>query len=155
VLSKRTIIGIIVGSAIIAIGVYSLISGIGLHTMQVNETFAIGESTSYQITASEHAKQHMVITGEKFDLKLSSPGDGLQIPKTSHTKEVTLDWTHLKDGITVINLQNTGSSELKVDATLEVTPDPILFAYHIMVITSGMIIIGFSMGFTLRKPKGF
>ena len=154
-LSKRTIIGIIVGSAIIAIGIYSLISDIGFHTIQVNETFAVGESTSYQINANEHAKQHMKITAEKFDLKLSSPGAGLQIPKTSHTKEVTLDWTHLKDGITVINLQNTGSSELKVDATLEITTDPILFTYHIVVITSGMVIIGFSMGFTLRKPKGF
>jgi hypothetical protein len=155
VLSKRTIIGIIVGSAIIGIGVYSLISDIGLQTIQVNETFAVGESTSYQINANEHATQHMKITGDKFDLKLSSPGDGLQIPKTPHTKEVTLDWTHLKDGITVINLQNTGSSELKVEATLEVTSDPILFPFHIMVIISGMIIIGFSMGFTLRKPKGF
>ncbi|MDO8641575.1 MAG: hypothetical protein Q7R33_08585 [Nitrosarchaeum sp.] len=154
-LSKRTIIGIIVGSAIIAIGIYSLISDIGFHTIQVNETFAVGESTSYQIHANEHAKQHMKITGEKFDLKLSSPGDGLQIPKTSHTKEVTLDWTHLKDGVTVIHLQNTGSSELKVEATLEVTSDPILFPFHMMVIISGMIIIGFSMGFTLRKPKGF
>lgn len=154
-LSKRTIIGIIVGSAIIAIGVYSLISDIGLQTIQVNETFAVGESTSYQINANEHATQHMKIIGDKFDLKLSSPGDGLQIPKTSHIKEVTLDWTHLKDGITVINLQNTGSSELKVEATLEVTSDPILFPFHMMVIISGMIIIGFSMGFTLRKPKGF
>jgi len=126
-----------------------------LQTMQVNETFAVGESTSYQINANEHAKQYMKITGEKFDLKLSSPGDGLQIPKTSHIKEVTLDWTHLKDGITMINLQNTGSSELKVEATLEITTDPILFTYHIVVITSGMVIIGFSMGFTLRKPKGF
>jgi hypothetical protein len=155
VLSKRTIIGLVVGSAIIGIGIYSLISDIGLQTMQVNETFAVGESTSYQITANEHAVQHMKITGEKFDLKLSSPGDGLQIPKTSHVKEVTLDWTHLKNGVTVINLQNTGSSELKVDATLQVTVDPILFTYHIVVITSGMVIIGFSMGFTLRKPKGF
>ncbi len=154
-LSKRTVIGIIVGSAIIAIGIYSLISDIGLQTIKVDETFAVGESTSYQITANEHANQHMKITGEKFDLKLSSPGDGLQIPKTSHTKEVTLDWIHLKDGMTVINLQNTGSSELKVDATLQVTSDPILFPFHIMVIISGMIIIGFSMGFTLRKPKGF
>ncbi len=154
-LSKRTIIGLVVGSAIIGIGIYSLISDIGLQTMQVNETFAVGESTSYQITANEHAVQHMKITGEKFDLKLSSPGDGLQIPKTSHVKEVTLDWTHLKNGVTVINLQNTGSSELKVDATLQVTVDPILFTYHIVVITSGMVIIGFSMGFTLRKPKGF
>jgi len=155
VLSKRTIIGIIIGSAIIGIGIYSLISDIGFHTIQVNETFAVGESTSYQINANEHAKQDMKITGEKFDYKLSSPGDGLQIPKTSQPKEVTLDWTHLKDGITVINLQNTGSSELKVDATLEITTDPILFTYHIIVITSGMVIIGFSMGFTLRKPKGF
>ena len=153
-LSKRTIIGIIVGSAIIAIGVYSLISDIGLQTIQVNETFAVGESTSYQINANEHATQHMKITGEKFDLKLSSPGD-LQIPITSYTKEKTLDWTHLKDGITVINLQNTGSSELKVEATLEVKYDFILFSFHMMVIISGMIIIGFSMGFTLRKPKGF
>ena len=66
-----------------------------------------------------------------------------------------MDWTHLKDGMTIINLQNTGSSELKVEATLQVTSDPILFPFHIMVIISGMIIIGFSMGFTLRKPKGF
>ena len=154
-LSKRTIIGIIVGSAIIGIGAYSLISDVGLHTIEVHETFTVGESTSYQISANEHAEQHMVITGDKFDIKLSSPGDGLQIPKTSHTKEVTLDWVHLKDGQTIINLQNTGASELKVDAKLQVTTDPILFTYHIVVITSGMVIIGFSMGFTLRKPKGF
>jgi len=155
-LSKRTIIGIIVGSAIIGIGIYSLISDIGLHTRQVNETFAVGESTSYQITANEHAKQHMKITGEKFDLKLSSPSDnGLQIPQTSYTKETTLDWTYLKDGVTVIHLQNTGSSELKVEATLELTVDPISSTHHVILVISGMIIIGFSMGFTLRKPKGF
>ena len=154
-LSKRTIIGIIVGSAIIAIGIYSLISDIGFHTIQVNETFAVGESTSYQISANEHAKQHMKITAEKFDLKLSSPGDGLQIPKTSHIKEVTLDWTHLKDGITVINLQNTGNQELQITGVLIRNSDPIWITYDIMVITSGMVIIGFSMGFTLRKPKGF
>jgi len=155
VLSKRTIIGIIVGGAIIGIGIYSLIAGIGLQTVQVNETFAIGKSTSYQITATEHAVEHMKITGEKFDLNLSSPGEGLQIPTTSHSKEVTLDWTFLKDGVTVIHLQNTGPTDLKVEATLQVSTDPILFTYHIVVITSGMVIIGFSMGFTLRKPKGF
>ncbi len=65
----------------------------------------------------------MKITGDKFDLKLSSPGDGLQIPRTSYAKETTLDWTYSKDGITVINLQNTGSSELKVEAALEVTAE--------------------------------
>lgn len=154
-LSKRTIIGIIIGSAIIGIGIYSLISDIGLKTIKVNETFGVGETTSYQILANKNAEQKMKITGEKFEIELSSPGDGYKIPKTSSVKELTMEWIHLQDGVTIIHLQNTGSSELKVEATLEITTDPILFTYHIIVITSGMVIIGFSMGFTLRKPKGF
>ena len=154
-LSKRTIIGLIIGSAIIGIGIYSLISDIGLQEVNVDETFGVGESTSYQIRANNGATQSMTVTGEKFDLKLSSPGDGLQIPNTSHANEVTLDWVHLEDGVTMINIQNTGSSDLQITATLNVTVDPILFTYHLVVITSGIVIIGFSMGFTLRKPKGF
>jgi len=154
-MSKRTIIGLVIGSAIIAIGAYSLISDIGLQTIEVNETFGVGESTSYQIRANAHANQKMTITGEKFDLKLSSPDVGLQIPNTSYIKEVTLEWTHLEDGVTMIKLQNTGSSDLEVNATLEITVDPILFTYHLVVIISGMVIIGFSMGFSIRKPKGF
>ncbi|QDI89118.1 hypothetical protein Nisw_06060 [Candidatus Nitrosopumilus sp. SW] len=154
-LSKRTIIGLVVGSIIIGIGAYSLISDIGLQTVEVDETFGIGESTSYQIRANSGAKQLMTISGDKFDLKLSSPADGLQIPTTSHSKEVTLDWVHLEDGVTMINIQNTGSTDLHIVATLNITVDPILFTYHLVVITAGMVIIGFSMGFTLRKPKGF
>ncbi len=159
-LSKRTIIGLVVGTTIIGIGLYSIISDIGFQTVNVDETFGIGESTSYQIKANDGAPQHMKISGEKFDLKLSSPGAGLQIPHegdspVTHEKEVKLDWVHLQDGITFITLQNTGSTEMHVEATLTVTTDPILFTYHIIVIISGMVIIGFSMGFTLRKPKGF
>lgn len=154
-MSKRTIIGLIVGSAIIAIGIYSLISDIGFQTVDVNETFGVGESTSYQIRANSGATQTMTISGEKFDLKLSSPGDGLQLPNTSYTDETTLNWTHIEDGVTMIKLQNTGSTDLQVDASLNVTVDPILFTYHLVVITAGVVIIGFSMGFTLRKPKGF
>jgi len=159
-LSKRTIIGLVVGSIIIAIGGYSLISSIGLQTVNVNETFDVGKSTSYQISASTGASQHMKITGEKFNLKLSSPGTGLQIPTegdsfVTHEKEVVIDWVYLEDGVTVIQLQNLGSTEMTVEAKLNVTTDPILFSYHFIVIISGMVIIGFSMGFTLRKPKGF
>ena len=162
VFAKRTIIGFVVGSAIIGIGIFSLISSIGFQTVDVNETFGVGESTSYQITPNSGAQQNMKITGEKFDIKLSSPGTGLQIPNEekdgtieSYEDELVLDWVHQEDGVTRIHIQNTGSIDLEVDASLNVTTDPILFSYHIIVITSGVIIIGFSMGFTLRKPKGF
>ena len=154
-LATRTIIGFIVGSVIIGIGVYSLITSFGFQTINVDETFEIGESTSYQINANKGAIQQMTITGEKFDLKLSSPGGDPEIPLTTYTKEASLKWAHLEDGATIIQLQNTGSSELHVKGTLNITTDPILFTYHLVVITSGVVIIGFSMGFTLRKPKGF
>ena len=154
-LAKRTIIGFIVGSVIIGIGVYSLITGIGFQTVEVNETFGVGESTSYQIKANSGASQSMTIIGDSFDLELTSPADGLQIPNTSYKKELSLDWVHLEDGVTFIEIQNTGSTDFEITATLNVTTDPILFTYHLVVITAGVIIIGFSMGFTLRKPKGF
>jgi hypothetical protein len=155
VLATRTLIGFIVGSAIIGIGVYSLVSGLGFQTVDVDETFEIGEATSYQISANKDAQQQMKITGDRFDLQLSSPGGDLEIPLTSFTKETTLNWVHLEDGVTRIKIQNTGSSEMHIQATLNVTSDPILFTYHLVVIITGIVIIGFSMGFTIRKPKGF
>ena len=154
-LAPRTIIGFIIGSVIIGIGVYSLVTGLGFQTIDVDETFEIGVATSYQISANKGALQQMKITGEKFDLELTSPSGDPEIPLTSFTKETSLNWAHLEDGVTRIKIQNTGTTELNVLATLNVTSDPILFTYHLIVITSGVVIIGFSMGFTLRKPKGF
>ena len=154
-LSKRTIIGLVVGSVIIAIGGYSLILHIGTITVNENYVVAVGDSVPYTIPAPEHTPQTMKITGDAFDLKLESPANGLQIPNTSYKKELNLDWTHLADGETRILVQNTGNTELTITGELVRTSDPIWFTFDLMVITSGMVIIGFSMGFTLRKPKGF
>lgn len=154
-LSKRTIIGMVVGAAIIGIGGYSLLSHIGTITINEDYAVAVGDSMSYTIPAPTSTPQHMKIVGDSFDLKLQSPADGLQIPNTSYKKELTLDWVHLEDGETKILIQNTGESELKITGELVRSSDPVWFTFDLMVITSGMVIIGFSMGFTLRKPKGF
>jgi len=154
-LDKRTLIGFIVGSIIIGIGVAALISSLGFKTVNEDKTFDIGESTSYQISANKGAIQQMNVTGERFDLKLSSPGGDPEIPLTTYTKELSLNWAHIEDGVTRIQIQNTGNSELNLKGTFQITTDPIFFTYHFIVIISGIVIIGFSMGFTLRKPKGF
>jgi len=155
-LSKRTIIGLIVGIAIIAIGGYSLILHIGTITINENYVIEVGGSTIYTIPAPNHTPQHMEITGDAFDLKFKSPSTGLQIPNmTSYKNELTLDWVHVADGETIIHIQNTGNSELEITGVLIRSSDPLWFTYDLMVIISGMVIIGFSMGFTLRKPKGF
>ncbi len=154
-MSKRTIIGLVVGSAIIAIGGISLVSHVGLITINENYVVGVGDSTVYIIPAPAHTEQNMRIVGNTFDLKLESPDGGLIIPKTSYKDELDLDWTHMADGETKIQIQNTGNKELEITGVLVRSSDPIWFTYDLMVIISGMVIIGFSMGFTLRKPKGF
>ncbi len=165
-LAKRTIIGLIVGIAIIAIGGISLITHIGTITINENYVVEVGGSTTYRIPAPNHTPQHMEITGDSFDLKLKSPSTGLQIPSTDSENTIEsfknrideplkLDWVHLEDGETIIQIQNTGNTELEITGVLIRSSDPIWFTFDLMVIISGMVIIGFSMGFTLRRPKGF
>lgn len=153
--SARTGIGIGVGSAIIAIGIASLILHIGIQTIEVDETFATGKSVTYVIPAPEHTAQKMKITGESFDLQLQSPADGLQIPKTTHKNEATLDWVHLADGESRIEIKNIGGSEIYVEGTVHRSTDPLFITYDGMVIVAGIVIIGFSLGFSIRKPRGF
>jgi hypothetical protein len=155
VLSKRTIIGLIIGIGIIVIGAGSIIVHIEPITIHENYTVGIGDATSYTIPAAANTTQSMKITGDAFDLKLESPGDGFQIPKTSYKKELKLDWVHFEEGETKIQIQNTGSTKLEIMGILIRSSDPIWFTYDVMVIITGLVIIGFSMGFTLRKPKGF
>ena len=154
-LSKRTIIGMVVGAAIIAIGGYSLLTHIGTITINEDYVLGVGDTIPYTIPAPASTPQHMKIVGDSFDLKLQSPADGLQIPNTSYKKELSLDWVHLVDGETKILIQNTANSEIHITGELVRSSDPIWFTFDLMVITSGMVIIGFSMGFTLRKPRGF
>jgi len=155
VISKRTVIGIVVGSAIIAIGIVSLFLNFGMQTIEVDETFDLGKSTTYRISAPNHTPQFMKITGDTFDVILESPADGLQIPLTSHKKELALQWVHLADGESRINIQNTGNSEMRIVATFQTSTDPLFITYDIMVIITGLVIMGFSLGFSIRKPRGF
>ena len=153
-LSKRTIIGLVVGSIIMGIGVLSLVQHIGTITIEEEHYVKVGESSFYTIPAPDGSKQYMKISGDVFNVTMSSPGAEL-IPETTHKDKVELDWVHLEDGETTIKIENTGNDELLVTGTSIRSSDPIWFTYDLMVIISGMVIIGFSMGFTLRKPKGF
>ena len=155
-LATRTIIGLVVGSLVIGLGAFALVNSLA-PTISMNENFIIspGDSEFFTIPAPKDAPQYMMIIGDSFDLKLTSPGDGLSISNTSYKKELVLDWSHTEDGQTIIVIQNTGASELAITANTNQTPDPFGITFDFMVITSGVVILGFSLGFTLRKPKGF
>ena len=58
-------------------------------------------------------------------------------------------------GENVIQIQNTGKSEFNISGTFELSRDPLFFTYHILVIIAGVVVIGLSAAFTVRKPRGF
>jgi len=58
-------------------------------------------------------------------------------------------------GENVIQIQNTGKSEFNIAETFELVRDPLFLTSHILVIIAGIVVIGFSAAFTVRKPRGF
>ncbi len=155
-LSKRTIIGLIIGIVILTLGGAALILHTGLHTDDFQDVIEVGAPAHYTIPAPIHTPQSMTITGDTFDLKLESPADGLQILNTtSYKDELTLDWVHVADGETKIQIQNTGKTELEITGVITTSYKPEIITLDFMVLITGVLVIGFSMGFTIRKPKGF
>jgi len=57
VITKRTAIGIVVGSAIVAIGLASLFLHFGIQTIPVDEPLGLGESTTFRFSAPQHTPQ--------------------------------------------------------------------------------------------------
>lgn len=153
--SARTIIGIVIGAAIIGISSTSWIMDMSQGPLVISEEYGLGESTTYSITGDEGSAHSMTIRAEKFQLEMESPGDGFAIPRTEFANSHSIDWTHQETGRTLIYVQNTGGNTMSIDATLEVSSDPIWLAYRLVVITTGVIIIGFSLGFSFKKPRGF
>ncbi len=153
--SKRTGIGIGVGAVIIAIGVIALVTSFGLQTINVDDTYGIGEKTTYSLTAPAHAKQYINITGNSFNIDLKSPTGGLQIPERDHKENVDIEWVHLVEGRSILKIRNTGDSELHVTGTMQALTDPMQIIFHVVVIISGIVILGFSSAFSMRKPSGF
>ena len=153
-LSKKTAIGIGIGSFLIIWGSIFLIPSFGKQIQSIDETIGMGENTVYQFDAQEHFHEILNVTGSSFHVKLETPADGLQIDE-DFKKEVSLDWYSLEDGQHRIEVTNTGDSDVRVFGTLEFISNPIEFAKHMLPIISGIIIIGISAVFTIRKPRGF
>ena len=153
-LSKKTAIGMGVGSVAIVIGVYFLVHSIVIHTFSVNETVGKGDHTFYDFNAQKHYHELLNVTGNSFHVKLKTPGNGLQVDE-DFNKEIIFDWYSLEDGQHIINITNTGNSDLHLVGTLEATIKPFELATHMIAITSGIVIIGISAAFTIRKPRGF
>jgi len=156
VLNKYTIIGLIAGCIISGLGVASMIDFLvnPIDIMDFDDNFGVGESTTFVFQAPENSFQEFVITGNSFDVKVYTPHNEIKFDD-SYKDRVDISWTNTISGENVIKIQNIGNSELNAKGTLEKSRDPLFLTYHILVIIAGIVVIGFSAAFTVRKPRGF
>ncbi len=155
-LNKYTIIGLIVGCIISGLGVASMIDFLvnPIDVMNFDDNFGVGESTTFVFQAQDNSFQKLVITGNAFDVKVYTPDNEIKFDD-SYKDRVDISWTNTISGENVIKIQNIGNSELNAKGTLEKSRDPLFLTYHILVIIAGIVVIGFSAAFTVRKPRGF
>ena len=155
-LNKYTIIGLIVGCIISGLGVISMIDFLvnPVDIMDFDDDFGVGESTTFSFQAPENSLQKLMITGSSFDVKVSIP-DNVAKFDNSYKNEADVSWVNTVSGENIIKIQNTGNSELNAKGTLEKSRDPLFLTYHLLVIIAGIVVIGFSAAFTVRKPRGF
>jgi hypothetical protein len=155
-LNKYTIVGLIAGGIISGLGAISFVDFLvnPIDVMNFDDGFGVGESTTFVFQAPENSLQKIVITGSSFDVKVSIPDNAAKFDN-SYKNKADLSWTNTISGESVIKIQNTGQSELNAKGTLEKSRDPLFLTYHILVIIAGIVVIGFSAAFTVRKPRGF
>jgi len=155
-LNKFTIIGLIIGSIISILGASSMISSFSApnEIQEDSATFGVGDLDKIQFNAPENASQLLIITGDSFDVKITTPDSSNDIDESFEGK-ANFSWTSINSGETTIMIQNTGDSKFTEDYRFELERDPLFFTYSILVIIAGIVIIGFSAGFSAKKPKGF
>jgi len=156
VLNKYTIVGLIVGCIISGLGTVSMIDSFvnPIEIIQTNDTFGIGDSDKIGFNAPANSFQTLTIIGDTFDVKILTTDEKNNIDNSYRDKE-TFSWTNVVSGENVIQIQNTGKSEFNISGTFEVSRDPLFLTYHMLVIIAGIVVIGFSAAFTVRKPRGF
>jgi hypothetical protein len=144
-----------VGIIISALGMFSAIDYFTnpIEIMDFNDNFGVGESTIFQFESPENSLQKLMITGDSFDVKILTPGNKEKFDD-SYKNKADLSWFSTA-GKNTIKIQNTGQSELNAQGTLEKSRDPLFLTYHILVITAGVVVIGFSAAFSAKKPRGF
>ena len=155
-LNKFTIIGIIIGSAVSLLGAGSMITSLNSpnEIQEDTTTFGVGDLDKINFSAPENSSQSLTVTGDSFDIKIITPDSSNDVDGSFKDK-ASFTWTSNNSGQTIIIIQNTGDSEFTENYKFELARDPLFFTYSILVIIAGIVIIGFSAGFSAKKPKGF
>ena len=152
--TKKSAAGIGIGSVAVVLGTFFLFQTMISNIHDVNDVVDIGKSDVFEFDTEQHYYESLNVTGNSFHVKINTTPDGMQVDQ-DFEKTKSFEWSSLKNGKHFINITNTGGSILRITGKLEAVTNPLIFTSHLIVILSGVLIIGISAAFSIRKPKGF
>ena len=134
-LNKLTIIGIIIGCVISLLGAGSMVTSLNTpnEIQEDTATFGVGDLDKINFNAPENSSQSLTITGDSFDVKITTPDSDNNVD-ASFKNKASFSWTSTTAGQTIITIQNTGDSEFTETYKFELARDPLFFTYSILVI---------------------
>tara|TARA_B100001142_G_scaffold263158_1_gene266373 strand:- start:964 stop:1290 length:327 start_codon:yes stop_codon:yes gene_type:complete len=93
-LNKLTIIGIIIGSAVSLLGAASMVTSINSpnEIQEDTATFGVGDLDKINFNAPENSSQSLIVTGDSFDIKITTPDSSNDID-ASFKDKANLSWT--------------------------------------------------------------
>ena len=152
-LSKYTIVGMAVGIVISGIGIWALADSLmnPVRIIEFDENLEAGDNETYSFNAPSNSEQKISVVGDSASIGLTKPG----APENNYDfkKNGDISWQPTDSGRNIVKVQNTGESDLNISGAFQIEKDPIFFTYHILVITSGVVIMVISAVFIVIKPR--
>ncbi|MDA7959833.1 MAG: hypothetical protein MPJ08_03775 [Nitrosopumilus sp.] len=153
-MSWRTYAGIAAGVVILAIGVAALANSLLTTHISGESLVGPGFDDAYSFVAPAGSEHRFSVSGGPYTVDLSSPG-GLQLDGHAGEDGEEFAWSHAEDGPSRLTVRNTGAGDVTVSYSFETPPDPLLVTYPLMVMVTGIVIVGLGIGFRMRRPRGF
>lgn len=131
------------GIAFIVIGVASLIDSNIPRKVELDKT--LDPNINYiDVVTPIMNKGNMgkiIINGSEFDFKIDSP-DNTVIVSVTNRSHYEYDLVANNEGQYRIETKNTGNSTLQIDGDVETKASPLAFGAHMMLLITGVIVLG-------------
>ena len=104
-LNKFSIVGLIIGSIVSILGASSMVSSLSSPSeiQEDSVTFGIGDMDKIQFNAPENSFQSLTVTGDSFDIKITTPDSSNDVDQSFKNK-ASFSWTTGTSGEITLSL---------------------------------------------------
>jgi hypothetical protein len=137
------------GAAFIVIGIAASIYANTAVAVSLDGTVKPGLADELSPDMNVGNTASMQVKGSTFDIQVKDP-DGSIVTSQKDLSNFTYELTASKAGEYRIAIQNTGNQDVQITGTAQTKSSPLEFSGSLMLVVTGIIVIGLSLRFRGR-----